>query len=99
MIVLRQNIICISNPTSKCGYLLKILHRNAKLRFINVVHIGWPNSTFRSYGKERPVPKVMFMRITEILSNTTTFCRLKRGWGVSFYIWNKIVLKWRENEL
>lgn len=108
MIVIRQNItigICISNPTSQCGYLLKILYRNAKLCFINVVHIRSPNSTLRSYGKERPVPKVMFMRMTEILNNTTAFCRLKagcragRGGGMSFYIWHKRVLKWRENEL
>lgn len=87
MIVLRQNItigICISNPTSQCGYLLKILYRNAKLCFINVVHIRSPNSTFRSYGKERPVPKVMFMRMTEILTNTTAFCRLKGGCGAGW---------------
>lgn len=33
--------------------------------FINVACIVLPNSTFRSYGKERPVPKIMFMRMTK----------------------------------
>lgn len=52
--------------------------------FINVVHIGLPKSTFRSHGKkEKPVPKIMFMRMTEILSNTTAFCKLKKGERVS----------------
>lgn len=69
MTVLRQNTtvsICISNPASKCGYLLKIFYRKAKL--FNVVYTGLPNSTFRSYGRERPVPQIRFMKMTEVLT-------------------------------
>lgn len=53
--------------------------------FINIVHTGLPKSTFRSRGKKKSVPKIMFMRMTEILSNTTVFCRLKKGERMS---WN-----------
>lgn len=50
--------------------------------FIEVLHTGLPNCTWRSYGKERVEPKIiMFMRMTEILSSTTTFCRSKKGAG------------------
>jgi len=51
-------------------------------RFTEVVHIGLPNSTRRSYGKERLEPKmIMFRRMTETLSSTTAFCRPKKGEG------------------
>lgn len=50
--------------------------------FINVLRNGLPNSTFRSCVRERPVPKITFMRMTEVLCNDTrAFCRPKRGEG------------------
>lgn len=80
MTVLRQNItigICISNPTSKCGYPLKIVYGNAKLCFINIVHIGLPESTFSSHGKESLCQKSCLWE-WQILSNTTKFCKKKK---------------------
>lgn len=46
---------------------------------INVVYMGLSNSTFRSYGKERPVPKIRFIKMTEVLSNTRALCRPEMG--------------------
>lgn len=62
--------------------------------FIEVVHIGLANSTWRPYGKERLEPTIMFMRMTEILHSSTAFCRPKKGKG--YHGANKSVFRVKE---